>query len=135
MNAQLALIQSNPKQSIQDLQALLDKAQEAYDRASSNLSTTCTSNFSLAHTSINAKNEFVLFDFEAGAKAARIAEAAFINIKQGMKKSTDSQLAITQSSLALTLLMAAKSLAEASNTAQEIVELQIRMTTLQKDIT
>jgi len=34
LNARLALIQSNPKQSIKDLQVRLDAAQEAYDEAS-----------------------------------------------------------------------------------------------------
>jgi hypothetical protein len=86
----------------------------------------------LARTCINANNEFVLSDFEAGAKAARIAEAAFANIEQGMKKLTDTQLAVTQTSRALTQLMAAKSLAEASAAVQEIVELQVQMTALQK---
>jgi len=78
LDARLALMQSNPKRSIQDLQARLDKAQEAYDETSSDLSTTYTSNdSSLARTFINANNGFVLSDFEEGAKAARIAETAF----------------------------------------------------------
>lgn len=74
-------------------------------------------------------------DFEESAKAAKIATAAFANIEQGMKKLTDTQLAVTQSSRALTQLMAAKSLAEGSDTTQEIVELQVQMTALQRDIT
>jgi len=39
LNAQLALIQASPKQNVKDLQEKLDRAQEAYDKASADLST------------------------------------------------------------------------------------------------
>ena len=136
LNARLALIQSNPKQSIKDLEVKLDAAQEAYDKASADLSTRYTSNvISLAKTCIDENNKFSITDFAAAAKVSRIAVAAFDNIEEGMNKLTQTQLAVTQSSRALTALMAAKSLAEASDTAQEIVDLRVQMATLQGDIT
>jgi hypothetical protein len=52
-----------------------------------------------------------------------------------MNQLTQTQLAVTQTSRALTSLMAAKSLAEASDTAQEIVELQVQITALKRDVT
>ncbi|KIM38832.1 hypothetical protein M413DRAFT_29778 [Hebeloma cylindrosporum] len=136
LNARLALIQANPKQSVKDLQEKLDRAQEAYDQASAELSTRYMSNvISLAKTCINKNNEFSMSDFSTAAKASKIAEAAFDNIEEGMKKLTQTQLAVTQTSRALTSLMAAKSLAEASDTAQEIIELQVQITALQRDVT
>ena len=136
LNARLALIQSNPKQSIKDLEVKLDAAQEAHDKASADLSIRYTSNvISLAKTCIDENNKFSITDFAAAAKASRIAVAAFDNIEEGMNKLTQTQLAVTQSSRALTALMAAKSLAEASDTAQEIVDLRVQMATLQGDIT
>lgn len=89
---------------------------------------------SLARTCINA-NEFAPSNFEEGAKAARIAETPFANTEQGMKRRTDTELAVTQSSRALTQFMAANSLAEASDTTQKVVKLQVQMTALRKDIT
>jgi len=136
LNARLALIQANPKQSVKDLQDKLDLAQEAYDKASADLSTRYMSNvISLAKTCINKNNEFSMTDFTTAAKASKIAVAAFDNIEEGMNKLTQTQLAVTQTSRALTALMAAKSLAEASDTAQEIVELQVEITSLQRDVT
>jgi hypothetical protein len=136
LNARLALIQANPKQSVKDLQDKLDLAQEAYDQASADLSTRYLSNvISLAKTCINKNNEFSMTDFTTAAKASKIAVAAFDNIEEGMNKLTQTQLAVTQTSRALTALMAAKSLAEASDTAQEIVELQVEITSLQRDVT
>ncbi|KIM41608.1 hypothetical protein M413DRAFT_27918 [Hebeloma cylindrosporum] len=133
LNARLALIQSNPKQCIQELEAKLDAAQEAYDKASSDLSTTYNSNvISLARTCTPTMS---FSDFEESAKAAKTATAAFANIEQGMKKLRDTQVAVIRSPRALTQLMAAKSLAEASDTAQEIVKLQVQMTAMQRDIT
>ena len=136
LNARLALIQANPKQSVKDLQDKLDIAQEAYDNASADLSARYMSNvISLAKTCINKNNEFSLTDFTTAAKASKIAVAAFDNIQEGMDKLTKTQLAVTQTSRALTALMAAKSLAEASDTAQEIIELQVQITALKKDVT
>ncbi|KIM41583.1 hypothetical protein M413DRAFT_445557 [Hebeloma cylindrosporum] len=136
LNARLALIQSNPKQSIKDLQVKLDAAQKAYDQASADLSTRYTSNvISLAKTCINENNKFSMTDFSSAAKASTIAVAAFDNIEEGMNKLTQTQLAVTQFSRSLTALMAAKSLAEASDTAQEIVDLRVQLATLQRDIT
>ena len=136
LNARLALIQANPKQSVKDLQDKLDLAQEAYDKASADLSTRYMSNvISLAKTCINKNNEFSMTDFTTAAKASKIAVAVFDNIEEGMNKLTQTQLAVTQTSRALTSLMAAKSLAEASDTAQEIVELQVEITSLQRDVT
>ena len=136
LNARLALIQANPKQSVKDLQVKLDVAQEAYDEASADLSTRYMSNvISLAKTCINKNNEFSMTDFRAAATASNIADAAFVNIKEGMDLLSQTQLAVTQTSRALTSLMAAKSLAEASDTAQEIVELRVQITTLQRDVT
>ena len=136
LNARLALIQANPKESVKDLQDKLDRARLAYDSASADLSTRYTSNvISLAKTCINKNNEFSMTDFTTAAKASKIAVAAFDNIEEGMNQLTQTQLAVTQTSRALTALMAAKSLAEASDTAQEIVELQVQITALQRDVT
>ncbi|KIM38820.1 hypothetical protein M413DRAFT_75568 [Hebeloma cylindrosporum] len=136
LNARLALMQANPKQSVKDLQQNLDRAQEAYDKASAELSARYTSNvISLAKTCINKKNEFSMADFSTAAKKSKIAVAAFDNIEEGMNKLIHTQLAVTQTSRALTSLMAAKSLAEASDTAQEIIELQVQITALQRDVT
>jgi DNA-binding ferritin-like protein len=124
LNARLALIQANPRQSVKDLQDKLDLAQEAYDKASADLSTRYMGNvISLAKTCINKNNEFSMTDFSTAAEASKIAVAAFDNIEEGMNQLTQTQLAVTQTSRALTALMAATSLAEASDTAQEIVEL------------
>ena len=136
LNLRLALIQSNPKQSVKELQQKFDTAQEAYDRASADLSTRYTSNvISLAKTFINKNNVFALDDFKKAASKANIAETAIGNIQDGINQLTQAQLTVTQTSRALTTLMAAKSLAESSDTAQEVVELQVQITALQKDIT
>ena len=135
LNLRLALIQSNPKQSVKELQQKFDFAQEAYDNASADLSTRYTSNvISLAKTFINKSNVFAIDDFKKAAGVANIADAAISNIEDGINKLTQTQLTVTQTSRALTTLMAAKSLAESSDTAQEVVELQVQITALQKDI-
>ncbi|KAF8165904.1 hypothetical protein B0H34DRAFT_780581 [Crassisporium funariophilum] len=135
MNTRLAVIQHNPGASVKEIQAKLDMAQDAYDKASSELSTTYTSNvIALARTCINANNEFVLEDFKPAARVAKIADKAFEKIEVGMKTLADAQLAVTKTSRALTQLMSAKSLAEASDTAQEIITLTCEITALTKDI-
>jgi len=135
LQTRLAVMQSKPKVDMKELQSRLDAAQDSYDRASADLSTTYTSNvISLARTCINAAGEFKMEDFKKSAQVAKLADAAFDNIEQGMKKLTDAQLAVTQSSRALTQLMAAKSIAEASDTAQEIIETNIQVAAITKDI-
>ena len=135
LNLRLTLIKSNPKKGIKDLQQRFDAAQEAYDKASSDLSIRYTTNvISLAKTFINKSNVFSLNDFKDAAKKANIADAAIDNINDGIDKLIQTQLTVTQTSRALTTLMAAKSLAESSDTAQEVIELQVQIAALQKDI-
>ena len=135
LQSRLAIIQHSPTTDLKDLQDKLDAAQSAYDKAQAELSTTYTSNvISLAQTCINANNEFNMGDFTKSAKAAKIADAAFTNIEQGMGKLTSAQLSVTQASRAYTRLLSAKVLAEATDTTNETILITTQINSLNKDI-
>ncbi|KAF8956725.1 hypothetical protein BDZ97DRAFT_154780 [Flammula alnicola] len=135
LNARIAILQCNPKKSVQELQTELQGLQTAYDNAVFDLNSTYTSNVvALARACINANNEFVMTDFVPAARNAKILDAAFDKIEKSMKALTDAQLAVTKTTRALTQVMAAKSLAEASDTSQEIVETNVKIAALTKDI-
>ncbi|KAF9525728.1 hypothetical protein CPB83DRAFT_885381 [Crepidotus variabilis] len=135
LNSRLAVLQGKPKVNLQDLQNKLDAAQDSYDRANADLTSTYTTNvISLAKACINANNDFVMTDFVASAKAAKIADVAFDQIETGMKKLTDAQLSVQKSSRSLTQLLAQKSLAEATDTTQEITETTVMITGITKDL-
>ena len=135
LQSRLGVIQHSPTTDLKDLQDKLDAAESAYDKAQADLSATYTSNvISLAQTCINANNEFVLSDFTKAAKTAKIADAAFTNIQEGMGKVTSAQLSVTQASRAYTRLLSAKVLAEATDTTNETILITTQINSLNKDI-
>ncbi|KAF8149916.1 hypothetical protein B0H34DRAFT_667269 [Crassisporium funariophilum] len=136
LSTHLAIHQRNPKASVLDVQAKLEAAHDAYDKAQAELNGNYNSNvMSIARTCINGANDFVEADFKIAAKKAGIPETAYYDIEKGMAKLTTSLLSVAQASRAVTQLMTSKSLASATDNSQEIIQLNIEITSLTKDIT
>ncbi|KAF9530520.1 hypothetical protein CPB83DRAFT_882060 [Crepidotus variabilis] len=135
LNSRLAVLQGKPKIDIGRIQKELDSAQSKYADANAALTSTYATNvISLAKACINANHEFSKEDFVFAAKKQHIVVAAVDNLEAGMEKVTKASLDVQRYSRSLTQLMAEKSLAEATDTSQEITETTLRITALNKDI-
>ncbi|PPQ73207.1 hypothetical protein CVT24_010024 [Panaeolus cyanescens] len=135
LNARLTALAAAPKTDIAKLQAELDTAQAQYDNAQIELSKQYTSNIiAIAKACINSDNKFQLDIFKKKAGDAGVAEDAYQGIENGMQALSAKQLTVTQASRAVAQLAAAKTLASASDTTQEIVQINVAMTSLQREI-
>jgi len=136
LQARLATLQLAPKNDLKALQSAVEQAQSAYTKAQSDLQKTYTSNIiSLAQSFVSAANVFQYGDFVKQATKFNILESAFTGIEAAMNKTTTAHEVVNSASRAHSQALSAVTLAEATDTAQEITAITLQMDAVRKEIT
>lgn len=132
LNSQLVALQMGAKGDPSDLRTKVQDAQRSLDNAQSALATDYSSNvISMANTFLTAAGTVDLgaLATELGL-AGDVATAFLKNLPDEMQKVQQAQDALTQSSRALSQMMAAQALAEATDTRQQQQQLTLQIQSL-----
>ena len=136
LQSRLAALQISPKKDIGALKSALDEAQSTYSKAQSDLQKTYTSNvISLANAAVNASNVFVYSAFTGQAQKFGIAENLFAGIEEAMNKTTAAHDVVNSASRAYSQALSAVTLAEATDTTQEVTTITLQIDVIRKEIT
>ena len=135
LNSQLALLIGSKKGDTAALEAQVNTAQSSLDDATSALALQYSSNvISMAKTCIDAYGNLKPGELETTAGKLKIAGAALDDLKKGMTLVADAQKNLTKASRAFSQLLAAKALAEATDTQVQQKQIQLQITSLNKSI-
>ncbi|KAF7336381.1 ZnMc domain-containing protein [Mycena venus] len=128
LNAQLVALQMNSRGDPTALKKSVQDAQDALDEAQSTLALNYTNNvIELARTYLDKEGEV---DLEEVSQDTGFAVAALQQLPEQLKKVKDAQDDLTSASRALSTLMAAQALAEATDTKQQQQQLSMRIQSL-----
>ena len=137
LQARLATLQLAPKNDLKALHSAVEQAQSAYNKAQSNFQKTYTSNIiSFAQSFVSAANVFQYGPFVTQAAKFNIIESAkFTGTEAAMNKTTAAHEIVNSASRAYSQALLAVTLAEATDTAQEITAITLQMDAVREEIT
>ncbi|KAJ6632397.1 hypothetical protein B0H10DRAFT_13911 [Mycena sp. CBHHK59/15] len=132
LNAQLVALQMGAKGDPKDLQNKVLAAQTGLDTAQSTLAQTYSNNIiSMANTCLDAAGKV---DLKTLAGKLGMAQTVLAQLPAQMEAVKTAQDNLTASSRALSQMMAAEALAEATDTRQEQQQLTLRIQSLTRDL-